>query len=1032
LHNHGTTTYLEIGPTPTLTPTTHDTLPTTSTPIALLGKGGSEPASLMAGVAALHANGVTPDWSAVFEGRGARRVDLPTYPFQRRHYWFKGRAPHAGLASAGLDTADHPLLGAAARLADGDGSVFTGRLSLAAQPWLAHHAVSGVPVVPGTALLEIAARAGAATGAPRIEELTIEHPLVLPEQGGVRIQVRLHEPDASGRRRLTLHAQPDESGPEAEEWTRYVEGVLAPETATAAPGAGAWPPAGAHPVPVGELYAALSAAGLEYGPAFQGLRAAWRLGDTTFAEVELDAEQHAEAHRFGIHPALLDSALHAIALGVREGDRVHGETPPPRLPFSWSGVSLHTAGSGALRVTMSARGPDSIALDVADSEGAPVASIDDLLLRPLPSDLGGIATPTRDSLFAVEWREAPPPQAVAARCAVVGADPWRVGAGLAALRGSVDSYADLAALTASLEAGAALPDLVFACVTGEAGAGTATAARASVGAAAALVQEWLAEERFTESLLVVTTSNAVDGDPAGADPAGAAVWGLVRSAQSEHPGRIMLADVAGGDTPARLLLAAAQSGEPQVALRDDRVRVPRLARARTDAGGTGPGFDSDGTVLVTGGFGTLGRAVARHLVRHHGVRHLLLVSRSGGDSADAAPFLAELAEAGAAPVAAACDVADHDALAALIAGIPAERPLRGVVHAAGTISDGVMESLTAEQIDTVFRPKVDAAANLHDLTRDRDLSAFVLFSSAAGLIGTSGQANYAAANTFLDALASHRRGLGLPALSLAWGLWDDASGITAGMSRADHRRIASNGLAPMSTDLGLALFDAALTADAAVLAPTRLDLVAMRGLAAAGRLPKLLSGLVRAAPGHDSGDARPAVAASDGLAERIGALADDAARHREVLDVVIAEAKALLGYAAGDLLDPERQFGDLGADSLVAVELRGRLSSATGLRLPSSLLFDYPTPTVLARYLAGELAPSEGSDGAAALGDVDRLAATLLALAPDDGARPQITQRLHALVSKWTTGRDADPAAADLAEASDDDLFELLDSELGT
>ncbi|MGO4425736.1 beta-ketoacyl reductase, partial [Streptomyces sp. MCAF7] len=249
-------------------------------------------------------------------------------------------------------------------------------------------------------------------------------------------------------------------------------------------------------------------------------------------------------------------------------------------------------------------------------------------------------------------------------------------------------------------------------------------------------------------------------------------------------------------------------------------------------------FDPDGTVLITGGTGTLGAVLARHLVGRHGVRHLLLASRRGPDAPGATELGAELAELGAEVTVRACDSGDRAALADLIARIPTGHPLTGVVHAAGVLDDATVSSLTPRHLDTALTPKADAAFHLHELTRHAQLRAFVLFSSAAGVLGAAGQGNYAAANAFLDALAEHRRAQGLPALSLAWGLWEQGSGMTGHLDGTDLARITRSGLAPLATEDALALFDAALVGDRPCLVPARLDL---RGSSAAETSAPLLS-----------------------------------------------------------------------------------------------------------------------------------------------------------------------------------------------
>ncbi|MCX5380979.1 type I polyketide synthase [Streptomyces sp. NBC_00091] len=865
LVHEGYGVFIEVSPHPVLVHGLPDTA------LGTLRRGDGGPARFTAALAEAHVHGVPVDWDTVFPG--ARRVDLPTYAFQRERFWLEGTEAAGDMASAGLDAAGHPLLGAMVTVAASDDHLFTGRLSVTAQPWLADHAVAGTVLLPGTAFVELALHAGLQTGHGHLEELTLEAPLVLPERGGVQVQLAVGPADPDGRRTVTTYARSaQESG---EPWTRHATGVLSATPATSpapATTGGPWPPAGAEPLDLTGFYDRLTDAGLGYGPAFQGLRAAWRLGDEVYAEVGLDRDQQEAAGRFGLHPALLDAALHAVGLGS------FLDGPGVRLPFSWNGVHLHTAGARDLRVRLSPAGGDAVALTVTDTAGLPVATVDSLALRPVATE----HLAHRDTLFALDWVAAP------------AGEPVPAGA----VR-EVDTSAGV---------------------------------RAAVGQALEALQGSLASPE--DERLVFVTRRAVGedvGDDIG-DLAGAAVWGLVRSAQSEHPGRFHLLDLDENADPAPYLTSA----EPQLAVRGGSVRVPRLTRTPAAPASEGLSFAEGGTVLITGGTGVLGRAVARHLVTVHGVRHLLLASRSGG----AEDLVAELAELGAAATVAACDAADREALTVLLATIPAAHPLTAVIHTAGVLDDGVIESLTPERFEAVLRPKVDAARNLHELTADLDLSAFVLFSSASGLLGAPGQGNYAAANAYLDALAQHRRSLGLPGLSLAWGLWAERSGMTGALDATDVDRINRGGVAPLATDEALALLDTAPALDRALAVPIRLDLPALRTRARHEALPPLLHGLVPA-PLRRTAGAPPAVPVLD---------------PEDLLALVQAHTATVLGHSSADRIEPDRKFLEMGFDSLTSVRLRGSLNTATGLRLSATAVFDHPTPADLADHMRGELA----------------------------------------------------------------------------
>ncbi|WP_344317747.1 SDR family NAD(P)-dependent oxidoreductase, partial [Streptomyces javensis] len=991
--------------------------------VPLLRKDRGEAESLLAGVGRVHAHGGAVDWEQVFAGRGARRVELPTYAFQRQRYWLDAPATVGDVASAGLGAAGHPLLGAAVELADSDGLVLTGRLSTRGQPWLADHAVSGVVLFPGTAFLELAVQAGDRVGCDRVDELTLQAPLILPERGAVTLQLVVDPPEEDGRRALNVYSRPEDAAG-ALPWTRHATGVLA---AGAAEGSydlgGAWPPPGAEPIEVEDLYERFAAGGFGYGPSFQGLRAAWLRGDEVFAEVRLAQEQQSAATAYGLHPALLDAALHTIALGpmLRAGEG--------RLPFSWTGVTLHASGAGEVRVRLTPSGTDTVALTVADTIGRPVATVESLVLRKRPERLGDAAT-GGESLYRLDWVaadiSAATPEQPSGHWALLGDDDFKL-VGL-----DVRTYPNLEALPADP---AAVPATVLVPCAPEP-EGVADAVRAATHRALTLLRAWLTEDRFADSRLVFITRGAVATTPGADVPdlAHAAVWGLVRSAQSENPGRFVLVDLDEQEESALALPTALALDEPQLAVRQGDITVARLAT--TPVPDTAPpAWDPEGTVLVTGATGTIGGVIARHLVTEGGVRHLLLTSRRGPDAEGAAELHAELAESGARVTLAACDVADRDALAALLATVPAAHPLTAVVHTAGVLDDGVVSSLTPERLDTVLRPKVDAALTLHELTRDLDLSALVLFSSIAGTFGGMGQGNYAAANAFLDAFAQHCRAQGRPVQSHAWGLWAQRSEMTGKLAGADLNRLARGGIVPFSSADGAGLFDAARAVDAAVVLPMRLDTAGLG--AGSGEVPALLRGLVRAAPAsrparRTAAGAGAAPARPEGLKQHLTSL-PEAERGRFLLDLVRTTVAGVLGFESVAAVEAERGLLDLGFDSLTAVELRNQLGKATGRRLPVTLLFDYPTSTAIAAYLEAEIAPEAFTAASMAFPELDALEGNLAKVAADDEARTTLASRLQDLLVRLGQGpEDAEDAVAGRIDAaSDDEIFDFIENELG-
>ncbi|SNT63095.1 Phosphopantetheine attachment site, partial [Actinomadura meyerae] len=922
--HHDHTTYIEISPHPILTPAIQHTHPDAQV-VATLHRNHPPHTHFLNQTAQLPTTNYTP----LYTPHNPHTTPLPTYPFQHRTHWLHAKREVSDAGDLGLDSPEHALLGAATEISNSGVVLFSGRVSLQTHPWLADHAVHGTVLFPGTAFVDLALHCGEQAGSPHIEELTLQSPLALPEQGAVDLQVTVEPTGDDNRRAITVHSRPaDRQGP----WTQHAFGALAPRTVAEVSAADSSPPAGSTPRDLAGLYDRLAERGYDYGPTFQGLIHAWQHGDDLYAEITLPDDT--DTTGYGIHPALLDAALH-ILIPAGPGDE------PVRLPFVWQDVSLHATGATAVRAHLRTTGDGQYRITVTDAQDRLVASVGLLGTRPIePAELANMDTSRQGPLFKRVWE----PLKLGARSAkarpfvlVRVEEPGPLG-----LDGATKQVPDLATFVASLDDGAPACDLLVWPCPHDSAVDTIGKTRRVIHETLAFLQEFLSDDRLADHQLAIVTRGAVvtgSGDRI-EDLAQAAARGLIRSTQAEHPDRIVLIDIDGDRASSASLHTALRLDEPELAIRKGKVSAPRLGHVRTGEGEAGHGLDPDGTVLITGGTGTLGAIIARHLAERHGVRRLLLTSRSGPDAPDADALEAQLTALGVSVTIAACDASDRTALAMLLADIPAEHPLTAVVHAAGTIDDATVTALDAAQLDRVLTPKVDAAWHLHELTKDKDLSAFILFSSLAGTLGSPGQGNYAAANAFLDGLARHRRVLGLPAVSLAWGLWSRASGMTAHLTETDHHLMAQSGLAPLTVDQALGLFDSALVSAEPVLVPANLNVRKLRRRNAAAPPAAREPGTT--------------VLDQDGLQ-----------------NLVRATTAAVLGHERPEQVETAQAFKNLGIDSLTAIQIRNRLAEATGLRLPATLVFDHPTPEALALHLHQRL-QGEHRPGAAVATTVAR------------------------------------------------------------
>ncbi|MEO3814019.1 SDR family NAD(P)-dependent oxidoreductase [Sphaerisporangium sp. B11E5] len=955
LRELGATRFLEAGPDAVLTAMVEQCdVGDDTVAIPVLDRRRDELLALWSFVARAFVSGVDWDWRAVLGYLGdAVTVPLPTYPFRRERLWLAPPADTGTAAGIGAEEPEHPLLTASVVVPDGGQTVHTGVLSPRRQPWLAEHALAGTPVLPAAALVELLTWLAGQHGMVAVAELTLHAPLLVPGDGDVHLRVTVAD---NGVR---VHARPVGAG----EWTLHAEAVLTDDAGGTDPWTGERP-AEAVPVDVSGAYAAFAEKGYDYGPAFQGLRAMWRAGDDLYAEVDTGHD---------LVPGLLDATLHAWIAGRTDEarDTVH-------VPYGWRDVRAHGRPQGTSRVRIRHTGEETFGLDVTDVQGVPVLSAAEVRVRPVP----------RAALHRGRAAAAVPYELV-----------WT------AARVTAGGDGDTTVLApAGKEAGLPFPVVTY---TGDGEPGAAV--RAALRTARDLIVT-LPEHRH---LVVVTRGAvAVDGDDRLPGLAQASLWGLVRTAQQEFPGRVSVVDVDDHPDSAALLPRVIAARPGQLAVRRGEASRPRL-RPLTGAPAAPPDLGA-GTVLVSGAGGALGREVVRHLVARHGARDLLLVSRRGDGDPALRALTEEVGEHARVRVA-ACDLADPAAAETLLTG--AEPPVTAVFHIAGTLDDAVLENTTPERLDRVLRPKVDAAWNLHRFTRD--LRAFVLFSSLAGVLGNAGQAGYAAANAFLDALAQHRRAAGLPGVALAWGLWETGpgDGMAAELDVASRSRLGRMGIRPLTSEAGLDLLDTSLACGRPAVVPAWFD----TGALARRRddLPEVLADLV---------PARPAPVAVP-LPRRLAGLDRDTAR-AAVHDTVAGRVAEVLGLPGAGHVPDDRGLFDLGLDSLTAIELRNRLGADLGERLPATVLFDHPTVGALTEQLLTRCAPERPMFDPAAL---EMWVSSATGLTEGDGRRAELARALRSALDTLETsgsGDGADPLSG-LDSASDDELFGLLDRQLG-
>lgn len=933
LQNDGVTLFLEIGPSTVLSQHVPQSIATYSHANKLLDALGQ-----------LWVRGVQVDWKTVFKSTGAHVVDLPVYPFQRRRYWLDPPKPAMPQQAEFVNEMGHGILFHSTSIPGTNKIICTGRLSTARQPWLRDHIVGGQIVVPAAALTELALRASrecTGTGESMLlDEFTFVGPVTLghEQDDELQVQVVIGEARQHGARSVDVYSRP-RGVPAQHEWARHATGIFKPASLLNQEGDAItedFNPLGderrrdydEQTFDIPQAYSALASSGINYGPSFQSVCAVWReCQDELRAHIEPSPNQ---GRMYALHPALLDAAIHACLLA--EPDTATRKTS---LPFLFRGVRICApAGSGALIARIRKLGENRFSVTLMDKATRKlVAVVSEVVTRAW-----SVAEPPLGDLYGLQWDKL-------AKSTISGEAQESPSENDEMYRVRSDPRDDRAHEACTIQS------RVHKCVNEVLG----------------VIQKWRTEKAYSGGRLVIVTERAsLANNP---DLMSAAVWGFVRSAQAElSGGRIVLIDLDGSAESEETLVSAIASDEATVAVRKGIPLVPSLKKislppvqdAALKAAVSASTLDISGTVLITGGTGGLGALLSRHIVRVHGAKHLVLLSRSGMKAQGVSQLYDDLSAAGAVVRIEACDCGDRQQLAALLTDISSRGlpHISAIIHCAAIVDDAVLSSQDPGRVSRVLRPKVDAAWHLHDLAPST-VRSFILFSSFVGILGNEGQVAYSAGNAFLDALARYRNSRGLPAMSLAWGPWLNEVGMASDNRLKAHSARLENAKT-LTDQQGLNLFDRAMQrrfSSEPVMAPLLVE----------GPFP-LMSG------GTGAPEASISEAHGGRKWRQLLSETPSDGREKKLIELVRSAVAKVLGYQDQDL--PERPLADLGFDSSSSVLLSNKLRRMTAVMdLPVTLALDYETIPALAQYLLGRL-------------DLERLAkeSGVAAHAPDDSA----------------------------------------------